>query len=303
MFTKLVPIALVTLLTVAQDIEIRPKLVAGDRFRLEVARVRRDSARPQANQSGRTIVDVQVVSAAATGYVLDWIPGDTAFDNGTGMQDPTLIAAAQAAKGIRYRIALGSDGEFERLLNEAEVRPKLQAVVDTITSDLANRLPDNQRKTFREMMGQIMTPAALISSATQDAQIYWGLYGAALAAGEAVAVEIQQPNPITGSVIPATFSVRMDSATATSATLTTTTTYDKNALLKMTVELAQRAGAQVRPEDAAKLPPMVMADDGKFEFDRVSGLMRKVTINRRITMGPQDRIDGWVITLLELPKR
>jgi hypothetical protein len=303
MFTKLVPIALVTLLTVVQDIEIRPKLVTGDRFRLEVARVRRDSARPQSNQSGRTVVDVQVVSSAATGFVLDWVPGDTVFDNVAGTQDPTLVAAARAAKGIRYRIALDEDGAFEKLLNEAEVRPKLQAVVDTITSDLANRLPDNTRKQFRDMMAQIMTPAALIASATQDAQIYWGLYGAALAAGEAVAVEIQQPNPITGGVIPATFGVRMDSATATSATLTTTTTYDKNALLKMTVDLAQRAGAPVRPEDAAKLPPMIMADDGKFEFDRVSGLMRKVTINRRISMGPQDRLDGWVITLVEAPKR
>jgi hypothetical protein len=303
MLTKLVSFTLLTLLTVVQDIEIRPKLTQGDKFRLEVTRIRRDSSRPQMNASGRTFVDAQVVSAGADGFVVDWVPGDTIFDNPQVMQDPTLAAAVQAGKGMRFRIALGPDGDFDRLLNEAEVRPKIQAMVGTIVSDLASQLPANQRRNFQDMMRQLLSPEALISSATQDAQIYWGLYGVALGAGESVAVNLEQPNPMTGNPIPATFRVDMGPATASAATLTTTTTYDKAVLLKMTLDLAQRAGASLRPDEVEKMPSMQMADEGKYEFDRASGLMRKVTINRRITVGPLDRLDGWIITLVEAPKR
>ena len=303
MLTKMVSFTLLTLLAVVQDIEVRPKLVQGDKFRLEVTRIRRDSSRPQMNASGRTIVDGQVVSAGADGFVVDWVPGDTTFDNPQVMQDPTLAAAVQAGKGMRFRIALGPDGDFDRLLNEAEIRPKIQAMVGTIVSNLASQLPASQRKNFQDVMGRVLSPEALISSATQDAQIYWGLYGLSLGAGESIAVKLEQPNPMTGNPIPATFRVNMGPATGNTAILTTTTTYDKDVLLKMTLELAQRAGASLRPDEVEKMPSMQMADDGKYEFDRDYGLMRKVTINRRITAGPQDRVDGWIITLLEAPKR
>src|SRR5262245_44947574 len=177
MLTKLVPFTLITVLTLVQDIEIRPRLVQGDKFRLEVARTRRDSSRPQMNVTGRNLVDVQVVSAGSDGFVLDWEPGDTTYDNPQVLQDPTVAAAAQAAKGMRFRIALNADGEFSGLLNDAELRPKLQAIVESIVSELASRLPVNQRKNFQDVMGQLLSPTALISSATQDAQIYWRLNG------------------------------------------------------------------------------------------------------------------------------
>ncbi|HZI51456.1 MAG TPA: hypothetical protein VFE29_06510, partial [Terriglobia bacterium] len=220
MFTQLASVTLIALMTLVQDIELRPKLVTGDTLRLDVIRSRRDSARPQMGVAARFLVDVRVISAGPDGFVLDWVPGDTTFDNPQILQEPTVAAVAQATKGMRFRIKLSADGEFDGILNETEITPKLQAMVGSIVSELAARLPANQRKNFQDMMGQLLSPAALISSATEDAQIYWGLYGAALTPGESVAVKIEQPSPMGGSPIPSTFRVRMDSATATSAAIT-----------------------------------------------------------------------------------
>ena len=196
MLTKLLSLTVISLLTLAQDIEIRPKLNPGDKFRLEVAHIRRDSSRPQTNATGRTLVDVLVVSTNAGGSVLDWAPGDTVFDSPQVSLDPAVAAAAQATKGMHFRIALNADGGFASLLNEAEVRPKLQSVVGGIVAELAGRLPSNQRKSFQELMGQLVTPAALISSATRDAQIYFGLNGAPLTVGQTMAANLQQPGPM-----------------------------------------------------------------------------------------------------------
>ena len=303
MFLKLVSFALLSFVMLMQDIEIRPKLGAGDKFRLELSRTREDSSRPQANATSRTLVDVEVLSADAGGFLLDWIQGETAFDNPLVLQDPAVAAAARAAKGIHFRVSLNADGEFTGLANEAEVRPKLQAMLGAVVEDLAARLPAAERKTFVELIGRLLSPAALISSATRDVQIYTGLNGASLAAGETLEATLQQPSPVGGGALPAIFRVRMDSITADSASLTSTTTYDKDALLKMTLGLAQQTGAPIPPEELAKIPLMQLSDVGKYEFDRTLGLMRKVTINRRTTIGDRGRLDGWTITLITPPKR
>src|SRR5688572_20625714 len=137
MFTKLAAFALITTVALLQDIEIRPKLVAGDKFRLELARVRRDSSQPQMNVASRTPIDVEVLSTDPKGFVLDWAPGDTKFENPQMASDPIVSAIARAEKGIRFKLALSANGEFAGVVNEAEIQPKLQAMVRGIISEFS----------------------------------------------------------------------------------------------------------------------------------------------------------------------
>ena len=287
----------------AQDVIIKPILRAGDEFRLELVRIRENSQRPQQNGKSRTIVDVRVISASDDGFVLEWVPGETAFNNPQVAQDPLIAASSQAALGIRFVLRLNAEGELTGLANQSEVAPKLKTMVDTIIRDLSSRLPADQRKPFQDMVSQLLSPAALISSATNEAQIYFGLNGLELPPGKAVEVEIEQPSPVGNGVIPATFGIRTDSVTADSATVQTTTTYDATALLRMTQSLAQQAGKSIPAEELAKLPPMQMGDDGSYVFNRNLGLMREVIVNRRVSTGATRRLDGWEIRLINSPKR
>jgi hypothetical protein len=287
----------------AQDVTIRPRLRTGDEFRLEIVRTRDDSSRPQQNGRSRTVVDVRVLSAASEGFVVEWAPGETVLDNPQTAQDPLVAAASQALSEIRFRLMLNADGKLAGVANEAEVAPKLQAMLDTVVRNLSARLPAEQRKAFQNVVGQVLSPAALISSATREAEIYFGLNGVVLAAGEAAETDLQLPNPLGGGVIPAKFRVDMKSATADSASLNTTTTYDSAALLRMTQSLARQAGAPVSTNELTKIPPMQMGDDGKYLFDTSVGLMRQVTVNRRLSAGNNRRHDGWEIRLLNGPKR
>jgi hypothetical protein len=188
------------------------------------------------------------------------------------------------------------------MANQAEVAPKLKAIVDMIVGQLAARLPDAQRKQFLDFVGQVLSAEVLIASATRDAGTYFGLDGVSLPPGEAVEVDIAQPNPLGGGSIPAKFKVRVESATADSASLTTTTTYDAASLVRLTESLAKQAGAPISPGQLAKLPPIEMADEGTYLFDREVGLMREVIVNRRITAGANRRLDGWQIRLLKSPR-
>jgi hypothetical protein len=299
-------IAAITLIAAhasAQDVAIRPQLRAGDEFRLEVTRTRENSARPQLNNKGRTVVNVRVVSATPEGFALDWAPGETVLDNPQAAQDPTIAAASEIVRNMVFRLNLNADGEVTGLANEKEIAPKLQAMVDKIVQDVSARLPADQRKAMQTVVGQVLSPALLISSATQEADIYFGLNGVSLAPGEAAEADLEQPNPFGGAAIAAKFRVEMESATQDAASIKTTTTYDANTLIRVTQALVERTGKPIPPEELAKIPPVRMSDDATYLFDRTVGLMREVMVNRRVSAGDMHRYDGWQIRLLSAPKR
>ena len=282
----------------AQDVSIVPKLRAGDSFQLDVIRIRENSAQAQQNGRSTTRVDVRVLSTGADGSVIEWVPGATVFDNPQIALNPAISSAAQALRDIRFHLNLNADGELQALANQAEVAPKLKTAVDAVVRDLAATMPAAQRPGFLNLIGQIMSVDVLIASATRDAATYLALNGAELSVGEAVELDIEQPSPLGGGPIPAKFRVRMVSATADVASLKTTTTYDAAALVRLTGSLATQAGAPIPPEELAKLPPIEMADEGTFVFDRRRGLMREVKMNRRIAVGPNSRLDVWEIRLV-----
>jgi hypothetical protein len=95
----------------------------------------------------------------------------------------------------------------------------------------------------------------------------------------------------------------MDSITTNSVSLTTETTYDDRALLRVAESLVKQAGKPVPQSELAKVPRMDMNDDGTFVFDRTVGLMREVTMIRRVVAGTSQRLDRWEIRLLDGPKR
>jgi hypothetical protein len=283
----------------AQEISIVPTLRAGDSFQLEVIRIRENSAQPQQNGKSTTRVDVRVISTSADGSLIEWVPGATVFANPQAAANPLVGFASQALRDIRFQLKLNADGELQGVANQADVAPKLKTVVDAVVRNLAASMPEDQRKGFLNMIGQVLSVDVLIASATRDAATYLGLNGAALAVGKEVVLDIDQPSPLGGGPIPAKFRVRMESATADVASLKSTTTYDPAALMRLTQSLAKQAGSPTPPEQFVNLPPMQMADEGSFVFDRKRGLMREVKVNRRIAVGTNRRLDAWEIRLID----
>jgi hypothetical protein len=287
----------------AQDVTIAPRLRAGDRFSVEMVHTRKNSSRPQQNATVRSTVNVNVLSAGDDGYVIEWIPGESSIDNPAMANDPAMRSAMEVVRDVRFRLALGPDGELTGIANEAEVAPKLQAATDILMKDLASRLPADQREGFQSFMRQLLSPQALMASATRDANMFFALNGVSLAAGEKVEVDIQQPSPVGAGTIPATFLVEMVSATAAAASLTTTTSYDPAAVRQMTIALIAQAGVAVPAGELEKMPALQIVDNARYAFDRTLGLMKQIEITRSVTAGPIQRLDTWVLRLVTPPRR
>lgn len=286
----------------AQDIRVTPKLRAGDAFRLDISRTRQNTPATPQDGTSSTTIDVRVLTVSPEGSTIEWESGKTTA-NVPAAQEPVLRAASDAMSGMKPVIRLTPDGEVDGLVNEAEILAKVQAATDIIRRSLLEKLPPANRQGLEAMLSQVLSPAVLIGSVVRDAQAYFGLNGVELAVGETVAADMQQPNPFGGEPLPAKFSVRVESATADTAMLVTTTAYDGAALMRVTRQILEKAGAPVSPEELAKFPAMQLGDEGRFVFDRALGLMREVTVNRRLSVAGQSRLDRTEIRLVARPQR
>ena len=286
--------ALLAAVGTAQAVQLRPRLVAGDTFRLEVTRVHEEAGRSDANYTIWTPVDVRVISARNNGFEIDWRPAASVIER-QAAADPGVIAGSQALHNISFRVALTADGEFQRLLNEPEVRGQLTAAVG---ATLRATVPEADR---REQFREVLTPGFMVALATRDAEIYFGVNGLSLAVGESLETSLDQPSPW-GGTVPAVYRIRLASATAETAAVTTTTTYDADALLKLTLGILEKGGAKIPPGGLEKAR-LEMTDDGTYEVDRRLGIVRDMTINRRVSLPGVQRLDRWTIKLVKAPAR
>ena len=285
---------------VAQEIQIRPRFAQGDTFQLQVKRSREDSSQPKLNYTATMPVDVRVVSADRTGFVLDWHPGEGTAE-GEAADDPGLQAANDIIGDAHFRLALDPDGSFLRVVNEAELAPKFQAVLDLVLKEAESKLSADQARTAREMMRQILSPANLIAIAARDAQQYLSMYGADLAPGRLIEVPIEQPSPLGGGNLPAVVRIKMDAVTADAATISSIVNYDGEAVKKMTLGLLSRAG-KMPPQEEIDRFKLELTDDTKYVYERKTGLFREVTNDRRISAGTMTRLERSVIRLVTAPK-
>jgi hypothetical protein len=301
-----IPVAAVLIAcgALAQQLEVRPLLRAGDGLRLEILRTRENSSRPQQNAKGRSTIELRVISVDADGVEIDWTPGKFVFEDPKLANHPLLLAATGAIDGLRVRLRLNAAGEVAGVVNRDEVLPKVQAALDVLVTEVKKTLPRNQHQALASMVARVASPELLLGEVTRDAQIYFALNGVELTLGDAVELQLDQPNPFSsGDTLPVTIRLELESASDDSAIVATTTTYDSAALAKLTRSLVEKSGAPVAEEKLANMPLLEVADVGRYVYDKQLGLMREVVVTRRSSAGGNRRLDRWEIRLVAGPRR
>ena len=285
----------------AQGIPITPKIRAGDTFKLEISRTRENTPASPQDGKGSTTIDVTVLTATPDGFTLGW---ESSLPVGTvaGVPEALMVTASNAMRGLKPVIRLTPGGKVVGLVNETEVLSKMQAAVDVIRHDVAD-MSAAERRRLEALLAQIFSPSILVASALRDASAYFGLNGVELAVGASATAALMQPNPLGGEALPTQFTIRLESATADTASFITTTVYDGDALMRAARQVMASIGDPVSPEELATLPALQLAEEGRFVFDRGLGLMRQVVNTRRLTMGGNSRLDRTEIRLVTPPKR
>jgi hypothetical protein len=280
----------------AQQIELVPKLRAGDHFELDLTRIREDSSKPVRNGKSRTPVYIKVLDIDDKSTILDWSYGPTVFENVDASNNPIVKAAAGAMRDLHLEVILSNRGEFQGLRNEAAAVVKFQQMVDTMVAAIAGLIKDEKRRqTIESGIRAMMSPRMQMDSATSDVRTYFGINGNSLAAGKPIEISLGQPTP-------ATFRLTLDKSEPAQLSLSSTTAYATEGLSILRSKLLDQFGVSLPESEKSKLPPMKMSDTGKYTFDRTFGLMTEVLVMRTVSMGGAlEKRDGWEYRLTKRP--
>lgn len=286
----------------AREVQIRPRLLPGEDFELEVTKSRTDTANPKANYTSRTPVTVRVVAVGPAAVVIDWMPGATTV-TGAVAADPVMQTASRILGNVMLRISLEPDGTYRKLINQTEVVAKLREAVDYIMAEAQRGMKPADAERADALLRAVFTPANLANMATRDPQTYVAMYGAELDVATTVEQPLEQANPFGGEPLAATLRVRLDSASEQSAQMSSTIKYESEALTKMaTALLAKGPGRMPSAGELAKFK-LNMTDESSYVFDRNFGLFRDVTTTRKVSAEGLQRVDRSTIKLTREPKR
>ena len=302
MMRSLTLLLALVVLPAAQEVEIVPRFVAGAEFRLEVTRSTENSERPKSNYSISRTVDVRVVSVNRDGAVLEWKPRPSILERLAALADPSTAMAFQIVGQVPFTLLLDGDGALEGFGDEAALGQRLVVARDAMLKKTFDGLKPEEIKKADDLMQRVLSPANLIDLATRDAQVYAAVHGVALAAGESVEVDIEQPNPFGGKPMPAKVRIQMASVAPAAATVAMSITYAPEGFRDVMMSLmGDIAPAKIQEE--MQKTKLALTEEGTYVFDRKLRLVRDVTYTRKTNIDAHSKIEKWVIRLVNEPKR
>jgi hypothetical protein len=301
----LLGIILATPLIWVQEITIRPRLAPGDQFGIQIEHTRQDSARPESNAASRKHVDVRVVSAGPTGFVIDWRAGVEEYSDATGKPDPQMTMIAGLLENVSFRLVLDRDGALQGIENEAELQPRFAALSELVVAGVRqtqSEMPQAERDKLEAMLRTVLSSANLIALGAKDCQIWLAMNGLSLAVGETAELKLARPNPFGGEALPGIMRLKMESATSDAATVTAVVTTAPEALTRMAASLLEQMGDKVTEDLLAKMR-VELIDESRYVFDQKVGLMREVITSRSLSAGANRRTERWLIRRVSDPRR
>ena len=110
-----------------------------------------------------------VTEASANGYVVDVLTttftSDATSDNIAGQ---LLSGAAELLKGLNVRVATNKDGRAEKIVNYAELRPKMDDMCDKLIEKMYQTIPQMSqlvpKEPLRQQMMESLTEEKLLKS-------------------------------------------------------------------------------------------------------------------------------------------
>lgn len=284
-------------LAAQEKVKVRLSARQGDSVTLRMTRIREDANHPDRNGRSVTPVELRILEASPTGFVLSWKYGKTTIGRQlSGPEAAMLEASSELLGSFTLEAVLDRDGAFQRIRNEAAVSKTMASMTGGIIQLLLKDEPSEvKRNNTAAMLRQTLSPAVQLQLASRDLQNYFGWFGAELAPGGAVAeFPYEFPFPLGGGKVPAKIRVRMPESDAKRAIITTVTEYDTAALADLTRQFFAKAMPQASQQQLERLPSLSMADEGRYEFDHAAGWFRHVVITRRMSLADKmRRSDGW----------
>lgn len=179
----------------AQAVPTAPPYFPGQQIELLLVQTTEDVRDDPPRKTYRTPVTLRVVRKSTSETELEWRAGHSAGSVSTGA-NPILEMAERIFENLRLVVRLDAAGKYQGIQNESELREKIREFVLLLVPQSTARIADpEQRRRAADMMARVLTPEALLSAARKEIDLYFGLAGLKLEAGQPVRIPSSLLNP------------------------------------------------------------------------------------------------------------
>lgn len=270
---------------IGQDIEIRPRFVAGDQFTINLTRTveeRREVVRTYAISRAVTVT-VASVGTAEKDTVLRWRPGPGHMTGSPEQIGSRMALATLAVSDLDFRVAVNSRGRCVGVTNVFEVTPALTRARDALHAKVPG-MSDPEVAARPPLSAENMA-----STVQDDCEMVMASYGLSQPVGQ-------------GADIPTKWGTPFGFADGTRRSSIVAATDDK---ADITISFA------VDPVSLKRLIPGLEAAPGRIDysensryvFDRRIGLNTSGTLEKTAFSGIDRRVERWEFSLSSPPRR
>lgn len=285
----------------ADTLDIRPGLRAGETYRWDYRREMEQQAKGRPDKSGASItaVTAKVLEASASGYVLEWRYGDT-----------RVLDAAQAkalaqkdmqwiwdlARELRFELQLAPDGQFVQLRNYEQIQPKIDQMIEHILAMAArqkNAGPAEMKQVGDMMRGMFAGRERVEALMLKDVRLLLFPFGMSLDTQAPLTYQTPLANPFGGEALQAEGTISLTSLDRTHgiATIGLDQKLSPDSMAKILAAMARKMGEnRPPPEELAKLKADI-TDTSRYTIDLKTGFPSKVEFKRAVFMPDGHRID------------
>lgn len=285
----------------AETLDIRPGLRTGEIYRWDYRREMEQQSTDNPKKSGAsvTVVTAKVLEASASGYVLEWRYGET-----------RLLDAAQAkalaqknmqwiwdlAKELRFELQLAPDGQFVRLHNYEQIKPKIDQMVEHVLALVAQerKASPAEMKQAGDMMRGIFAGRERVEALMlKDVRLLLSPFGMSLDPNAPLTYHTPLANPFGGESLQADGVISLTSLNRKRgiATIKLDQKLSPDSMTKIHASMAQKMGDNRLPAaEIAKLKADI-TDKSIYTIDLKTGFASKVEFMRTIYMPDGHRID------------
>lgn len=280
-------IALLALLLLPQNpqpIKTVPNFESGETFHVEIRKAREDSSNPSTGFS-ITAADVVVREADPDGFMLEWVYGETRFQNEREPSNPSIKMDTDF-RSLRLSIVLKRDGGFY-LWNADDIFEGIRAATDAMIERALLSFPEGQRKQIGERVHLIVTPESQQAYVMRDVRLFLGSYGLELQPGTILERTVPGLNPVGSGTVDSLVHTELKSIDGSDAHIVIEHQYPP----EVAAIIAREAKPPIVVPNPSDLSSAKVIDRTDLSYAEEAGFFREILHEFSITAGFFKRVD------------
>ncbi|MBN9517115.1 hypothetical protein J0H58_01130 [bacterium] len=271
---------------------LQPRWKQGEKFKYEMTRRKtwETDGKVVRGTSGRAPVDVEVIAAGETGYVVRWKLGETVPDDPKLADHPLVKVMTRLTDGMTVDLEVDAGGELLGIRNWKELQETGRKIQETVLGELERgNVPKATVDVMRAETGKLFaSKQAVEASFTRHPALLVAPLGQTYNPGKVASADVALPNPFGGDPIPAKaeFTLKKHDPAAGLATVTYTQKPDPKELGKVLDKTARGLAKKLgKALDDATPPAFDLTDEAEYAVETKTGWVRSVTHTRRTRSG------------------